>query len=232
MSAVAAFDFDGTIAKGDSLLPFLLELVGGERLARSVLRHAPALGKVALGRGDRDTTKERFIAHILAGEPSSSIDRLAAQFAKDYLASRTIASTADRIAWHRAEGHELVMVSASLDVYLRPIADQLGFDHLICTSLEVVDGRATGRLVGANVRAAEKARRLQQHLAGSSGEGAVEIWAYGNSSGDHEMLAMATHPFWVDRRGRVRSHVTRSSEDQRGHAHPEVRAEPDPSAGT
>ncbi len=97
----------------------------------------------------------------------------------------------ERLRWHRSDGHEIVIVSASLDSYLTPLAPRLGVGHVISTSLEVDDrGLVTGRLAGGNVRGPEKARRLRAWL----GDGPVELWAYGDSSGDDELLAMADHP--------------------------------------
>ena len=91
-------------------------------------------------------------------------------------------------------------MSASLDVYLADVADALGIAHLLCTSLETDDlERCTGRMRGANCRGPEKAARLQALFADDD----VELWAYGNSRGDDEMLALAQHPARV-RRGRVR----------------------------
>jgi phosphatidylglycerophosphatase C len=51
---------------------------------------------------------------------------------------------------------------------------------------------------GPNVRAAEKAVRLTDLL----GPAEVELWAYGDSRGDREMLAMADHPTRVRTRAR------------------------------
>ena len=78
-----------------------------------------------------------------------------------------------------------MIVSASLGVYLRPIAEQLRFDHVLCTELEVgPDGTLTGEMQGANVRGLEKARRLDELLAGRP----AYVWAYGDSSGDRVPL--------------------------------------------
>jgi HAD superfamily hydrolase (TIGR01490 family) len=96
----------------------------------------------------------------------------------------------ERLGWHRSQGHEVVVVSASFTDYLRPVADRLGVDAVLATELEVVDGRLTGRLAGANVRGAEKVRRLETWL----GDEPAELWAYGDSSGDRELLARADHP--------------------------------------
>jgi phosphatidylglycerophosphatase C len=61
------------------------------------------------------------------------------------------------------------------------------------------DGRLTGELAGANVRSAEKVRRLEAWIAGSTlGDEAI-VWAYGDSAGDRELLARADHPVRVGR---------------------------------
>jgi phosphatidylglycerophosphatase C len=70
---------------------------------------------------------------------------------------------------------------------------------VIATRLEVgSDGRLTGHMDGANVRAEQKAIRLSEVLNGSR-PGSVELWAYGDSAGDDQMLAMADHPTLVGR---------------------------------
>ena len=82
----------------------------------------------------------------------------------------------ERADWHRTQGHRLVIVSASLAAYLRPIAERLRFDAVLATELEVGDdGRLTGRMDGANVRGPEKARRLDEWLAASSRRVAVRV---------------------------------------------------------
>jgi phosphatidylglycerophosphatase C len=94
-----------------------------------------------------------------------------------------------------------VIVSASLGAYLRPIAEQLRFDAVLCTELEVgTDGVLTGRMDGPNVRGLEKARRLDHFLDGRP----AAVWAYGDSSGDRELWARADHAVRVTRRGTSR----------------------------
>ena len=62
------------------------------------------------------------------------------------------------------------------------------------------DGLLTGEMVGPNVRGEEKAVRLRRWLGDDVPE---MIWAYGNSSGDTELLAMADVPVWVAGRRRA-----------------------------
>lgn len=107
----------------------------------------------------------------------------------------------EQVAWHRAEGHELVIVSASLRTYLDPFAAAHGFDHVIAVELEADDeGVLTGQLARPNVRGPQKAVRLTEWMGDDPAE---LLWAYGNSSGDAELLAMADVPVWVAGRKRA-----------------------------
>ena len=197
----AAFDFDGTMTRSDTLVPFLASVAGRSNVARALASQSATLAYAATGRGDRDVAKERVLTRVLAGLPYADVETAGRSFGAELARTEITAHARERIAWHRREGHEVVIVSASLDVYLREVADQLGVVHLLCTSLDVDShGTCTGRLLGANCRGAEKATRL----TGLIGTGAVELWAYGNSSGDDEMLALADHPIRA-RRGRIRS---------------------------
>ncbi len=93
-----------------------------------------------------------------------------------------------RVQEHRRRGHHLVLVSASPDLYLLPWATYAGFDAVLATELEFVDERCTGRLATPNCWGKEKARRLQEWL---SNRQPSLLYAYGDSRGDREMLAMA-----------------------------------------
>ncbi len=194
---VAAFDFDGTIARRDTLIPFLATVAGRAALTRTALRRAPRLMAMAAGRADRDVEKAHLIEQLLRGRAAAEVDDAGTRYAEElWTRGRFRPEILDRLAWHREEGHDIVIVSASLDVYLRPLAPRLGVGHVISCSLAADEqGRLTGGLVGGNVRGPEKVRRLRAWL----GDRPVELWAYGDSSGDDELLALADHPTRVGR---------------------------------
>jgi phosphatidylglycerophosphatase C len=193
IAGVAAFDFDRTLIDGDSFVPFLASVVGKRALASAVVRSTPVL---ALG-AKRDVMKAALIARLLKGYPYTELQEQGEGFAHQ-LSARVRPSMEERLAWHRERGHRLALVSASLDVYLGPLGNQLGFHGILATRLEVgEDGRLTGRLNGANVRRAEKAARLRLWLTQELDGARWELWAYGDSTGDRELLAMADHPVRV-----------------------------------
>lgn len=197
---IAAFDFDGTLTNGDSLLPFLAIVAGRASVLRALGAESPRLAWAAAGRGDRDIVKERVLTRVLAGIPYARVEAAGREFATRLTRTAVTTNGRERIEWHQRAGHEVVIVSASLDVYLDDVARDLGVGHVLCTSLVSDErGSCTGELRGANCRGVEKATRLRSFI----GDDDVELWAYGNSSGDDEMLALAHHPVRV-RRGRMR----------------------------
>lgn len=200
---MAAFDFDGTITQRDTLGGFLVHAAGGRALGGAFRRN---LRDATVGLRDdaaRDRGKERIVGQVLAGLTEQRLRALGRSYAA-LLATRFRPATIDRIEWHRSEGHEIVIVSASLVYYLEPVADALGLDGVLGVELAFDDqGVATGALTHANLRGEQKAIRLREWLdatAPADDGRALELWAYGNSSGDDQLLAMADHPQWVGRR--------------------------------
>jgi phosphatidylglycerophosphatase C len=191
---VAAFDFDGTITRRDSLKPFLVRAFGLRRVALVFMALAPLALRVALGRASVDEFKVRAIERLFAGAAATALRALGRVHAR-WLRTRMRPQALARIRWHRAQGHALVLVSASIDVYLEPVAHELGFDHLLCTRPstrgEGGDERFDGGLAGEDCAGAGKVRALLALLGERAG---FELHVYGNGPGDRELLAIADHP--------------------------------------
>lgn len=190
---VAAFDFDKTISTRDNVVPFLRAAVGRTRLTAALLAISPRLVAAALNEERRDAAKVALVRRTLTGYDAARLTDVATGFARDVTARHLRPDVLERVEWHRGQGHELVIVSASFTSYLDPIAAELGFAAVLATELDVADdGRLTGELARPNVRGAEKVRRLDEWLgATASDDRPVFVWAYGDSSGDRELLGRA-----------------------------------------
>ena len=195
---VAAFDFDGTLVPGDSLLPFVWRAAGARRFLAATVRHGLRVAAATgLHVGSRDGAKAAWVRAAMRGLDLASVTAEGVRFA-EHLEARVSPDALARIRWHRSRGHEVVLISASLHVYLGPFGHRVGFDAVLATALEVgPDGRLTGELQGANVRGEEKVARLRQWL----GVDTCELWAYGDSDGDRELLAAADHGYRISRKG-------------------------------
>jgi HAD superfamily hydrolase (TIGR01490 family) len=191
---VAAFDFDKTLTDRDTLIPFLIHSQG----AVSTYGHAalllPQVLLYTVGKISRQELKESFLAGCLKGKPLTALSHHGELFALKI--NRIIKPEAlSRLLWHRQQGHRLVLVTAAIDLYIAPWAELVAlFDDVISSKVEIDSkGHLTGKLEGLNCRGAEKVRCLKQLLGPRS---AYELYAYGDSEGDRELLAYADHPFY------------------------------------
>jgi len=186
------FDFDGTLRRGDSLFPFLVRVVGRLAVVRAIA--GGVIRAIFRGCGvDRDVIKDFTFRRVFANCEADPIRALAA----DHGAGLTETLRPDMVArlrTHQRLGHRVVIVSASLTIYLLTVADHLECE-LLATNLVEVDGRLTGEIDGLNCRGPEKVARLVEMVATKPGS----VWAYGDSQGDDEMLAWADHGVKVGR---------------------------------
>ena len=191
---VAAFDFDGTLTYRDTLIPFLYYYAGPMAFVRDMARSAPTLTAYGLRLMKNDVAKERVLKKFFAGAPLTTLQHQGQAFARDRLPGLVRPRALRRLQWHQKLGHQIVIISASLDIYLKPWAAALGIDHVLCTSLDVDgNGQVSGRLGAANCYGPEKPRRLREALGDTS---TYVLYAYGDSRGDRELLETADYSFY------------------------------------
>ena len=95
-------------------------------------------------------------------------------------------------------GHVLVLISGSIRYLLEPVAEDLGFHHLICTDLEVgSDGLLTGKTKGPLCLDSTK-RVLAKKLAKRANINLLSSYAYGNHHSDLPLLELIGHPYAVE----------------------------------
>ncbi|THD80874.1 MAG: HAD-IB family hydrolase [Phenylobacterium sp.] len=184
---LVAFDFDGTITVRDSFTAFLKWRAGPLRYALGVLRLAPGLIGYLVHR-DRGRLKAQAVREFLQGLGREALEAEARSFAEIF-GPRLLRPDA-LAAWRRwrAEGARLVIVSASPSVVVAPFAEKLGADALIATELAYdVQDRVAGAFATPNCRGPEKIVRLR---AAFGPDMALKA-AYGDTSGDREMIALA-----------------------------------------
>lgn len=191
---VAAFDFDGTLTRRDTMFPFLLHVVGWGAFVRYVFMLTPTLVGYKLGMTRNDVAKEKVFIRFLSGMNKDALQDKAKQFAAKELPALLRADAMQRLAWHKQQKHRCIVISASLEHYLRPWAIQAGFDDVIATQLETLQsGDVTGKLSGENCFGVEKVRRLEAMLGNRM---SYTLYAYGDSRGDRELLSFADYPYY------------------------------------
>lgn len=194
---LALFDFDGTLTDRDSLPDFIIHAVGMPRFLLGMLVLTPMLFLYVLKLVRNDIAKEKMLGYFFSGW---AIERFNA-FGRDYALTRIHQiirpQALAQLQWHLAEGHDVVIVSASAENWLNAWARQQGC-HLIATRMAVQENVLTGYFDGKNCYGQEKVTRICAELDLSEYS---NIYAYGDSSGDKPMLALADKAFYKPFRG-------------------------------
>lgn len=195
---IVAWDFDGTLTVADSFTAFLRWRTGAARYALGMARLAPAAARYLKDR-DRGRIKAAAAREFLRGTAAPELYRDAERFRDEvwrrFMRPDALACWED---WGR-RGAWRVIVTASPALTVGPFAARLGAEALLGTRLALDrHGRVTGAFAGENCRGEEKAVRLRA----AYGPDVRLAAAYGDTSGDTEMLAMAAEKGFRVFRGR------------------------------
>lgn len=184
---IVAFDFDGTLTTTDSFTAFLAWRVNRRRHLRGLAALLPQVIRYLVDR-DRGRLKAAAVREFLRGLSRADLEAETEAYARAEAANLFRPDALE--TWRRwgAEGAHRVIVTASPESLVAPFARKLGADALIGTRLAFdADDRVEGGFIGENCRGPEKVRRLHE----AYGEGLTLAAAYGDTSGDREMLAIA-----------------------------------------
>jgi HAD superfamily hydrolase (TIGR01490 family) len=191
---VAAFDFDGTMTTKDSLPVFLTYTSGFFKTWAKLFLHVPLFLLCLTKQVSRQHVKESLLESFFKGVSIDYIQSEGEKFAMGPLKSIVKPISLKKLKWHQSEGHVCILVSANLDVYLNAFASEHGFDHCLCSKVGFdSQKKITGQLIGLNCIGEEKVRRLTELLGSKEN---YTLYAYGDSNGDKEMLALADYPFY------------------------------------
>ncbi len=183
---LALIDFDHTITTCDTYGRFLRRVATPEQLAQAWWKVGPWLLAYRLKLISAARIRARVTRLTFRDRHADDIAAQAAGFSREVLPEVVRPQMLEQIRWHLQQRHTVVVVSGSLDLYLRPWCDALGLE-LICNRLESRDGRLTGRYADGDC-APYKAARIRARYDLSR---YVRVHAYGDSREDRSMLALA-----------------------------------------
>jgi phosphoserine phosphatase len=135
-------------------------------------------------RGDLDFEAAlRQRVALLEGLPAEAVDDVRRAIVLTP-GARTLVRTLKRL------DHEVGIVSGGFTQVTDALAADLGLDHAAANTLEIVDGRLTGHLVGPIIDRAGKAAALER-FAAAAGVPLAQTVAIGDGANDLDMLARA-----------------------------------------
>lgn len=205
---VAVFDLDGTVTRRDTLGPYLAGWLRSHPSRWWRLWRLPlSLLRFAVGASDRGRLKSSLIRQAMGGASRDEVTTWSQDFARRVARGLVCPGARDCIRKHREHGDYLVLLSASVDLYVPDIGSELGFDEVICTGLKWQGDRLEGTLTTTNRRGAEKQRCLEELRWRFPG---ARFHAYANAGSDLAHLRKADAPLLVNARLGTRRRAMRS----------------------
>jgi phosphatidylglycerophosphatase C len=189
---LALFDFDGTITTSETFRDFL-ELASSsrrKRLGRVLL--APLVIGYRLGFVSGNRIRAQAIKFGFARLREAHVIEQGRLFAERLASDRLRTEAMERITWHKARGDRVVVVSGALDTYLKHWCRSHDLE-LICSQLEVKDGRLTGRYLGEQCVGEEKPRRVREIYDLNA---YPTVYAYGDTPEDFDLLRIASQRYY------------------------------------
>lgn len=188
MKRLVVIDVDSTLIQ-DEVIDLLAAEAGVAEEVREITAQAME------GRLDFAASLKQRVA-LLAGLDVGTVQEVASGVMLTP-GARTLIRTLKRA------GMRTAIISGGFDQVTDHLASALGVDHAVANTLEVVDGRLTGALVGEIVDREEKARILAR-IAADEDIPLEQTVAVGDGANDLDMLATAGLGIAFNARGAVR----------------------------
>lgn len=186
MKKLYLFDFDGTLTYKDTMFLYL-KFYNSTKFYVQFLKHIPLFVLLKLKLADAEKVKKSFISSILKGESRAKIDKKAQSFFEKFERDIFRKNALEFIQNIDRTQTECYIVSASLDIWVKPFAEKLNI-KLLATQAEFADDIFTGNFIGKNCNGPEKVKRIIEAVKGRKFDKTI---AFGDTSGDREMLAWA-----------------------------------------
>lgn len=189
---LVCFDFDGTITRDDSLLGFIAYVVGFKKFFKGVFILSPILLGYKFNIFSNNFTRRHLMKYFFKGMSEKEFSKVCKKYSKTHIDGILLESAMEKINEYKSNKDTIVIVSASLEDWLKPWCDENGFE-LLATKIEKIDGFITGEILGKNCYGAEKVKRIKQNFDLKKYD---KIIAYGDSRGDKEMLEFADESYY------------------------------------
>lgn len=190
MKKLYCVDFDGTITTKDTMFLFL-KFYHPIRFYLQFALHSLPFVFVKFRLMDAGKVKESFIASILKNEKQVVLEGAAIRFYAHY-SSKIVRNTAREFFLELSKDSVVYLVTASLDIWVRPFAEGLNMQY-IATEAKFSDGVFTGRFATKNCNGKEKVERILQKLDVSTFDKTI---AFGDTKGDKPMLEWADESYF------------------------------------
>ncbi|MDV2080826.1 HAD family hydrolase [Marinobacter xestospongiae] len=204
---LAVFDLDETLIRGDSsqLFTYFLRHQGIDTTADAEARDEAFMAAYHAGEMDLQDYMEFSLAP-LRGWSRAQLEDLVSQFVEQEIAPRVLPVGRSKVEWHKAQGHEVLIISATGEHLVQPIARHLGIGEGIGVQVQWQQDNLAGTIGPRRPFRDGKVTALDQWRA-RRGIAPQPVWFYSDSHNDLPLLNHVDHPVAVNPDPVLRAHA-------------------------
>ncbi|TXH59654.1 MAG: HAD-IB family hydrolase [Bacteroidia bacterium] len=195
---VAYFDFDGTLTTGEMLGRYIRYVLGWRVFLLRLPIFLPALLLYLLKIINNAHVKQIFLKMMIQGVTKENLKARARTFIDDIVDKKINPLAFSKLEYHLEHGHDVILVSANLAIFLRCFAHKYGLKDVIATEIQFKSEPllCTGRLLTKNCYGKVKVERICEYLSQNNIHYDYS-YGYGNSKGDYELLNYVDEGYYI-----------------------------------
>ena len=190
---IAVFDFDGTITRKDTLLEFIKFSKGKRQFYFGFLFFSPLLVAMKLKFYPNWKAKQKLFSYFYKGVSIKQFHEWGNRFSAEI--DKIVRPEAmEVIKSHKGNNDKIVIISASIENWIKPWAEKAGVEMVLATKIETdKNGSLTGKFLTKNCYGKEKVNRLLETFSDRKN---YKFIAYGDSRGDKELIDFADKGYY------------------------------------
>ena len=190
---IAVFDFDGTITQKDTLLLFIKYSKGIWSFIFGFMIFSPLIVAMKLRLYPNWKAKQHLFSFFFKGISLDKFNDFGNKFSAEI--DKILRPKAlETLKLHKKNGDSVVILSASIENWIKPWAEEVGADMVLATKIETnKKGLLTGKFLSKNCYGQEKVNRLLELFPDRNN---YILIAYGDSPGDKEFIELSDKGYY------------------------------------
>ena len=207
---LAIFDLDNTILNGDSDYSWINFLIDMEYVDKDEYerKNQYFYDKYYEGTLDYDEWAE-FALSTIKGKKPNDLKDLITKFMSSVIEPMINVYALRLLHNHHHNNDVMLLASATNSVIVNPIAMRLGFENIVATDVEIVDGVYSGKMKGIAALGEGKLHKVREWMLDNKFNNFNNVTFYSDSINDFPLLAEVSKPIAVNPDNKLREECER-----------------------
>ena len=196
---LAIFDLDNTILNGDSDYSWINFLIQTGHIDKEEYekKNQYFYDKYYEGNLDYDEWAE-FALSTIKGKKPEDIEDLLSKFLSSVIEPMINIYALRLLHNHHHNNDVMLLASATNSVIVNPIAKRLGFENIVATEVEIIDGVYSGKVRGIPALGEGKLQKVREWMSISNIHDFKNATFYSDSINDFPLLSVVKNPIAVN----------------------------------